>query len=67
MIINELEKVWNEVVVTYFEVLSRHLHDRAEEDYGNVNHEIRCPGPDSNRAPPEYMSEVSLFESVLFP
>jgi hypothetical protein len=30
---NELERIWKEAVVAYFNVLSRHLPGEAEENY----------------------------------
>jgi hypothetical protein len=35
-----------EVVVAYFEVLSRSLHGETEEDDEKLNQDIRCSGRD---------------------
>jgi hypothetical protein len=39
MMIDELERMWNEAVVTKFKTLSRYLSERTEE-----NHEIPQSG-----------------------
>jgi hypothetical protein len=55
MIVNkELERIWNEAIVAYFKVLSRHLPGGTEENHGNLSQDSRSPGRDLNSEPSEY-------------
>jgi hypothetical protein len=60
---DELEEMWKEVVVAWFNVLSRHFLE-LRRNYDNLNQDSRCPRRDSNLAPHEYKSEALSFESA---
>jgi hypothetical protein len=42
-----LEGIWKEVIVTYSEVLSRHLDEGTEQHHEMFQHGLQGPGPKS--------------------
>lgn len=51
----ELEKMWNGAVMTYFKVLTRPFPEETEETHEILSQYSLWPGQGSKRAPPEYM------------
>jgi hypothetical protein len=49
---NKLEETWREVVVVYFNVLSRQLPGGTEENHGNLCQDSQSPGRDLNPVRP---------------
>jgi hypothetical protein len=48
---NQLERIWEEVAVAEFKILSRHLpNETEEEDRRNMSKDNRCCGRDTNKA-----------------
>jgi hypothetical protein len=58
--INELERIWKEAVVTYFKVLSRRLPGWAEENHKILIQDNRPSDRDLNPRPPEYKAGLLL-------
>jgi hypothetical protein len=60
---NKLEWIWEEVIVTEFDVLPRYLPGVIEGNNKNSRH-IWCPGRDTNHVPPKCNSQVLLTKPV---
>jgi hypothetical protein len=50
---NELERMWEEVVVAIFKVLPKHLHGGTKEKHQKIQDSL-CHGQYPNWTPPEY-------------
>jgi hypothetical protein len=55
-------KLIEEVAVTKFKILSRHLSGGAEEARENLCQNNECLSRDSNRTPPKYKSDALSLE-----
>jgi hypothetical protein len=55
---DKLERMWNELIMVYFTVLSQHWPGGMRITTKISNQDSRCPGQDSNWAPSEYKLEV---------
>jgi hypothetical protein len=61
---NKLKRMWNELFVIQFKVLSRNLPVGTEESAKCLGQDSRCSDPDSNNAPSEYKSEALSFDTT---
>jgi hypothetical protein len=55
---DELERIWKEAVMAYFNVLSRHLSEGTEANHEKICPDVRTRGRDLKLEPPEYEAEV---------
>jgi hypothetical protein len=60
---NELERVWMEVVVVYFMVISQHLPGSTEEHHKPLSQDSQSLGRDLNQRPPEYEAGMVITRS----
>jgi hypothetical protein len=56
---NELERMWKEVVMAQFKVISLRLSGGTEEDHGKPRLESRSLGRDLNLEPPQLRSRCA--------
>jgi hypothetical protein len=55
---NELERMWKEVIMAQFEILSWHLHGGTERNRENYCQDSQFLGQDLNLEPPVYRAGV---------
>jgi hypothetical protein len=55
---SELEKMWKEVVMAKFKVLSWHIPGGTEEIHKNLSQDSQCPSRNLNPVPPENKAGV---------